>query len=192
MYLALPFKQDLKALSLLGFGDRIDHGERRRVGPRRILEAEYAVVLDLFEQVHGFDEIIGRLAWESHNDVGGERDVAPGGLDPADALEIPVASVLARHELEHAGRARLHGQVHVVAEGGHGVDGFDDVTGEVARVARGEANAADAGDLADSGEEFGEAQLPFRVPVAVDVLAEELDLGVAEVGDAPRFVEHRG
>ena len=45
--------------------------------------------------------------------------------------------------------------------------------------------------LADSSEQLGEAQLPFRIAIAVDVLAEELDLGVALVGDAPRFCKHR-
>ena len=45
---------------------------------------------------------------------------------------------------------------------------------------------------ADGDEEFGEGSLPFRVAIAVDVLAEELDLGVAEVGDAAGFFEHGG
>ena len=81
--------------------------------------------------------------------------------------------------------------MHVIAEGRIGVDGFDDVPREIAGMAGGEANAADARDLADGREQFGEAQLPFRIAVAVDVLAEELDLGVSLVGDAARFREHR-
>ena len=80
----------------------------------------------------------------------------------------------------------------MVAKGGRGVDGFDDVAGEVARVAGGEPDAADAGDFADSGEEFREGSLPFRVAVAIDVLAEKLDFGVAEIGDAAGFFKNRG
>ena len=50
-----------------------------------------------------------------------------------------------------SGAAGLHGQMDVVAERGHGVDGVDDVLGEVARVRGGEADALDAVDLADRG-----------------------------------------
>ena len=147
---------------------------------------------DFGQQVDGLHEVVGGFAREADDDVGRNRDVAAGGLDPADALEVPVAGVLAGHHLEDAGGAGLDGQVDVVAEGRRGVDGVDDVAGEVARVAGGEADAADAGDLADGGEQFGEGPLPFRIAVAVDVLAEELDLGVAEVGDAAGFFEDGG
>ncbi len=80
----------------------------------------------------------------------------------------------------------------MVAEGGIGVDGLDNVAGKVARMAGGEADAADSGDLAHGGQQFGEAQLPFRVAVAVHVLAQQLNLGIAQVGDAARLGEHRG
>ena len=80
----------------------------------------------------------------------------------------------------------------VVAEGRVGVDGLDDLAGKVARMAGGEANAANARDLANGDKQFGEGQLPFRVPVAVDVLAKQLNLGVAEVGDAAGLGKNRG
>ncbi len=83
-----------------------------------------------------------------------------GGVDPAHALEVPVAGVLAGHGLEDGGGAGLDGKVDVVAEGGGGVDRLDDVAGEVAGVRGGEADALDAGDVADGGEEFGEGELP--------------------------------
>gem|GEM_PF-6820013 len=44
----------------------------------------------------------------------------------------------------------------------------------------------------DGGEEFGEAALAAGVAVAVDVLAEELDLGEAGLGDALGFGEDGG
>ncbi len=54
-------------------------------------------------------------------------------------------------------------------------------------MAGGKADAANARDLADGSEQFGEAQLPFRVAIAVYVLAEQLNLGVALIGDAARL-----
>ena len=42
-------------------------------------------------------------------------------------------------------RARLHRQVHVVAEGRHTVDRLDNVARKVARMAGGEAHAPDPG-----------------------------------------------
>ena len=83
------------------------------------------------------------------------------------------------HGKEDVGAARLHGQVDVVAECGHRVDGVDDVLGEVARVRGGEADALDAVDLADCAEEFGKGAFAAWVTIAVDVLAEELDFGEA-------------
>src|SRR5580704_14628903 len=82
--------------------------------------------------------------------------------------------------------------MHMVAERRDSVDGSDDVAGEIARVGGSEAHAADAGDLAHCREEFSEGTLPFRVAVGVDVLAEELDFGVAAIGHTLRFGEDYG
>ena len=46
------------------------------------------------------------------------------------------------------------------------------------------------GNLAHGRQQLGEAPLPFRIAVAVHVLAQQLDLGIAQVGDPPRFFEH--
>src|SRR5579871_629152 len=80
----------------------------------------------------------------------------------------------------------------VVAEGGGGIDSLDDVAGEVARVRGGEADAADARDVADGGEEFGEGHAAGGVAPGVDVLAQELDVGVAKVGHLAGFDEDGG
>ena len=80
--------------------------------------------------------------------------------------------------------------MHVIAERRVGIDGFNDVAGEIAGMAGSEANAADPRHLADGRKQLGEAQLPFRIAVAVDVLAQQLDLGIALVGDAPRLCKH--
>ena len=188
--LSLPVKQYLKPLGLFRFWNRVDHGERGRVGPRRVLETEDAIVLHFCKKVHGLNEVGGGFAGKADDDVGRYRDGAAGGLDPGNALEVPLRGVFPGHEPEDAGRAGLDWQVYVVAESRSGVDGLDNVAGKVAGVAGGEANAANAGDFGDGDQELRKGALPFRVAIAVDVLAEELDLGIAEIGDAARLLEN--
>ena len=79
----------------------------------------------------------------------------------------------------------------MVAEGGNGVDGLDDIAGEVARVAGHKTHPADARRLAHGGQQLREAPLPFRVAVAVHILAQELNLGIALLGNPPRLGQHR-
>src|ERR1700739_2182916 len=189
--LALPVERHLKAFSFFSLGNGINHCESWRVGPAGGFETEHAIVLHFLEKVHGLYEIVGGLSRKSDDDVGRERNLSLCGLDPADAFEVPVGGIFAGHHFQHARRAGLNRKMHVIAERRDGVDGFDDVAGEIAGVAGGEADAADAVHLADGSEQFGEAQLPFRIAVAVDVLAEELDLGVSLVGDTARLCEDR-
>src|ERR1035438_8733442 len=56
--LPLAIKQYLKPGSFFRLRDGIDHYQRRRIGPRRVLETEDAIVLDLGEQVHCLDEVL--------------------------------------------------------------------------------------------------------------------------------------
>ena len=74
--------------------------------------------------------------------------------------------------------------MNVVAQRGHRIDGIDDVLGEVARVRGSKAHAPDAVNLPHGSEQFREAALAARIAVAVHVLAEQLDLRVAETCDA--------
>ena len=79
----------------------------------------------------------------------------------------------------------------MVAKCRHRVDGVDNIAGKVARMRGGEAHAPDAGNLSNGSEQFGEAPLPFRVAVGIHILPEQLDLGVAGIGHALRFGQHR-
>jgi len=79
----------------------------------------------------------------------------------------------------------------MVAECRHSVDGVNNVARKVAGMAGHEANAPDAWYLAHGCQQFREAALPFRVAVAVHILAQKLDLGVSKIGDAPRLHQHR-
>src|SRR6185437_1160437 len=78
----------------------------------------------------------------------------------------------------------------MIAKSRRGVDGRNDITSEVARMAGGEANAPDSRDLGHRGEQLGEAALALRIAVAIHVLAQELDFRIAQVGDAPRLIEN--
>src|SRR6185437_10517470 len=189
---ALAIVEDGKPLHLHLVGDGVVHVDRRRVGPRRVLEAIDAVVADAVQQCDRLLEVAVGLSREPHNDVRGERNIASRVFGPLDALEIPVARVLALHRAQYIRRAGLHRQMNMIAERRMEVDGANDVLSEVARVRGGEAHALDAVDLADGNEQFGEGSFSARIAKAVHVLAEELNFGIAESGDALRLGQHRG
>ena len=84
-------------------GDAVGHVDGGGVGPRGELEGEDGVVVDFVEQGDGLLEVGVGLAGEADDHVAGDADVALGGLDPAHALEVPVAGVLAGHGLEDGG-----------------------------------------------------------------------------------------
>jgi hypothetical protein len=190
--LALAIHEDAEALGFDLVRDAVGHCDCRGVGPRGELEGEDGVVFDLVDEGNGVFEVGVGLAGEADDHVAGDGDVALGGVDPAHALEVPVAGVLAGHGLENGGGAGLDREMDVVAEGGGGVDGLDDVAGEVAGVRGGEADAADAWEFTNGDEEFGERHAARGVAVGVDVLAEELDLGEAEVDHLAGFDEDGG
>src|ERR1035438_10202892 len=188
LYGALLFVEDHEPASLLFVGDLILHGQRGGVGARRVLEAEQRIVLHFVEQLEGFLEIGFGLAGKAHDDVGGQRHVALGVLDPGDALDVLIAGIEPLHRGEYAAGTGLHGQVDVIAEHGIGVHGVHDGFGEVARVGSGVAHAADTGDLAGARQQRGEVPASGRgVAVAVHVLPEKLDFRVAGFGQAARF-----
>src|SRR5580658_6363673 len=80
----------------------------------------------------------------------------------------------------------------VIAKRGIFLNRVDDFLDEIARVRGGEADAADAGDLADVVEQRREVPGGGRrIAVAVHVLAEQLNFGVAGRGDLPGFGDYR-
>ncbi len=89
--------------------------------------------------------------------------------------------------------AGLHGQMHVIAQDRIVVDGVDDVLDEIARVRGGEAHAADSVHFADRAQQSREIPAGGRrVAIAVDVLAQKLDFGVAHGREFARFLEDAG
>ncbi len=73
----LPVQQHLQPLPFLFVRNRVDHHQRRRVRPRRILEREDGVVLHRFQQAQRLLKLRDRLAREANNDVGRDADRPP-------------------------------------------------------------------------------------------------------------------
>jgi len=190
--LALACVEDSQALDLYLFRDGVFHVDGGGVRTTRILEAINRVVAYFFEQCDGVFEVAIGLARKADDDVGGQRDVTLGRLGPGNALEVPVAGVFTLHGLEYGGAAGLDGEMDVVAEGRNGVDDVDDIAGEIAGMRGGKADALDAVDLTDRGEKLREGAFAGWIPVAIDVLAEELDFCEARLSDSLGFGEDRG
>src|SRR5579864_4982830 len=130
----LTLHQNRQTAGLFVVRDRVVEPQGRRIGPRGILEGKHAIVFDGIEQAKGLFEIGFRFPGEAYDDVGSEADFAARGLYPGDALEILLARVEALHGIEHTARAALYGKVYVVAEGGNGLDGVDDVFAKITRM----------------------------------------------------------
>ena len=78
--------------------------------------------------------------------------------------------------------------MHVIAERRIRVDGVDDGLDEIARMRSGEADAADAGNLRDARQQRGEIPTRRRrIAIAVDVLSQQLNFGVAGFGKPSRL-----
>ena len=78
--------------------------------------------------------------------------------------------------------------MHVIAQRRIRVDGIDDALREVARMRSGEAHAANAGHFGHTRRAAWRNPSPrARIAIAVHVLAQQLNLGVAGVGQLARF-----
>src|ERR1700722_17832671 len=159
--LTLSLKNELKALCFLGFRQGIDHRQGWRIGSARVFKTEDAIVLNLLQQVHRLNEVVGGFAWKSDDDIGRERNLSFSGPDPADALQVPFSCVFPGHHFEYARGTRLDREMHMIAKSWKCVDRVDDIPGEVARMAGGEANAADARNLPTGRPKSAEGQLFF-------------------------------
>ncbi len=72
----------------------------------------------------------------------------------------------------------------VIAQFGFVVDGFDDALYEIARVRGCEAYAAHSGHLASLRKQLRKIKTGIgRIAIAVYILAEQLDFGVAKFGE---------
>ena len=151
-YLSLFLVHHGQPARLFLIGDGVVEAQGWRVGARRVLECKGAVVPDCIQQRKRLLKLVFGFARKTYDQIGGNRDIALGRVDPRNAFEILVAGVEPLHSVEHAIGAALDRKMHVVAECGGGVDGFHNVAREIARVGSGEADARNAIHFADRSQ----------------------------------------
>ena len=147
-------------------------------------------------------EVVVGLTGEADDDVGrhGEIGHDPPGL--VELGEVPLGGVAPVHGGEDAVGAGLQRVVQVRADGGDVGHRGERLGAHVLRVRRREPDPADAVDVTGGAEQVGEqrtgagrgiAVAPGRqlevAPVAVDVLAEQRDLGDAGRGELGDLVD---
>ncbi len=98
----LVFEQDLVAAHLLGVGDVVRHVGGGGAGAGRVFEDEGVVEACGVHERARLLEVVGGLAGEADDDVGGEGEVGHGFAQAADGVEVVGAGVAAAHEAEDA------------------------------------------------------------------------------------------
>ena len=102
-----------------------------------------------------------------------------------DFFQILFARVAPQHARQDFRGARLHRQVNLVAQGGMGIDGLDDVGSEVSRMRSGEPHAPHAWNFGHAREQFRKAPAGRRrIPPGIHDLAQNLDFRVTRVHQA--------
>ena len=156
--------------------DLAGHRCRLRAPARREDEREGAVVADLVDCLEGIGEVVVGLAREADDDVRGQGAVRHVLANLGDSVQVALPVVGSAHRLQDAARARLQGQVDVLAERRQLGVGANHVLAHVLGVGTGVADPLDALDCVDPSQELGERDpLVLRqvAPVAVHVLAQQ-------------------
>ena len=164
----------LQAPALLLLRHRLVPAPRLRVGPRRVLEQERAVVADVTDVVARGLEVRFGLAREADDDVGGERQVGDRGAQAIDDALVVGQGVRAIHRAQHRVRTRLQRQVHLRHDGAALRHRRDHAPAHVARMRGREADAREPLHPARGPQQVGE--VVRAVVVGVHGLAQEHDL----------------
>ncbi len=99
--------------SFISCGGAIRQIRGRRAGTRAVNEAEGAVEAHFLDKLHRGFEIGFGFAGKADDEIGGKRDVGPGGAQPAHDGFVFQRGVAALHRRQYAVRTRLHRQVQV-------------------------------------------------------------------------------
>src|SRR5207237_6390454 len=125
--------------------------------PRRVGEGEDRGEPNFVEKRERLLEVLLRLAGETDDDVGREREMGNRRAKLVDESEIESAVVLPLHPAEHAVRPRLNWQVKRRTDRRGVGHGTDEVRVEVPRMRRHEAEASQALDGTRRAGERAEA-----------------------------------
>src|SRR5204863_3669914 len=119
-------------------------------------EGERPVVADLLHHLEGLLEVRVGLAGKADDQICRQGEVRDGRAQFGDEGQVTIATVGAPHRLEDAARARLEGQVSVLANGRASSHGRDDRLAKVLGVWTHESDALDAGDAVHGVEKLAE------------------------------------
>ena len=98
------------------FGDLVRHGGGFGSCPHRIFEGMNVTESDFLREVATFFEGLFGLAWEAHDDVGGEVEVGAEGFDALAHLAELCDGVVSVHAFQGVVGAALQADVHVRRE----------------------------------------------------------------------------
>ena len=165
--------------------DLISEFNRRRAGPRRILEAEAVDQASLAYEVEGLLEIVVRLAGKPHDQIRGQGQIRASVAQLGNDLEIASSGITTPHRFEDPVRAALHRKMDVGTEALEVAVGADQIGVEEEWVWAGVADPIETWDRVEPGEEFCEGHRPgsgcvptpdIVAPVGIHRLAQERDL----------------
>ena len=150
---------------------------------------------DRLDQIQGAAELGIALPWEGHDHVGADRRIRHPLANAVDDAAVAVHRVAPGHCPQHVVVAALEGDVEVLAQLGEVGAGVDQAFGEVAGVARGEADAGDPVHVVHRSQQVGEGVGAAALrgdagqvaSIGVDVLAQQGDLPKAAGRQALHF-----
>ena len=159
------------------------HLRRRGARARGILEGKRRGEAGAPDQVHGGLEVLFGLAWETNDDIGGNRRVRNLLPDLIEDAQELLRAVGTAHVLQDLIRAGLQRHVQLRAHRRGFRHGVDDIRGKFRRVRGGKPQALEAVDLAHFAQQLRESKAIARHfwigeihAIGVDVLAQEGDL----------------
>src|SRR3989441_59611 len=172
------------ALRLDLFRNVILDAHGRRAFAYRVLESVRVVECHLLDQRQRCGEVRFRLARESHDDVGRQRDAGYRFPQSAHDVEVRLTIIATQHALECSRAAALHRQMHVLADGGRFGHRRKYARREIGRIGRRKAQAANACHCADCAQQVG--KVVVAIVITVDRLPKKRDLagaGLRQPGD---------
>src|SRR5262249_29676278 len=81
--------------------------------------------------------------------------------------------------------------MNVITQGRQRIDGIHNAFAKMPRMRRGKSHAPDSVNFSDSIQQFGKALLAEWITIGVHVLAEQLNIRVAQIGHLTGFCQHR-
>ena len=163
-------------------------GKRGSLRPRtrRVDERERTVESHVLHQCQCLLKVVLALAGKTDDEIGSQRKVRDGSSQTLDEPEVSVAIVRPAHRFQHTRRARLRGQVNVLAHARALRHRRDDGFAKVLRVWAREADPLDARYVVTRPKELAELRGQLGREIAapgVDVLAEQGYLPHAALGE---------